>query len=216
MGATQWDRARTPGVSRRLSRAGHTPQVRGLDGAHLEPEREQQRGVHAAGAAALHPRGRPRRPQQQGCDLAGLERECGPPPRHGPVGHGWRRADGCWVFLGPLAPRVRVHLSAAEENGLCTAIVQPCMLGMRPRRDAPHFVPSCDHPTLGSVCARSFMSLHIRFSPVHKHIVWGLAKSLEPHQNFPRGGLNDITEPMGVACFGCSPPSMLVMPCVLI
>lgn len=50
-------------------------QVRGLDSKNLEPEREQLRRLHPAGAAPLHPRRRPRCAEQQRRHLTGLECE---------------------------------------------------------------------------------------------------------------------------------------------
>lgn len=65
-----------PRVSSRVCVPTGALQIRRLDGADLEPEREQHERLHAAGAAALHPRGRAGRAQQQGRHIPRLERKC--------------------------------------------------------------------------------------------------------------------------------------------
>lgn len=65
-----------PRVTSRVCVPTGVVQVWRFDSADLEPEREQHERLHAAGAAALHPRGRAGCAQQQGRDLAGLERKC--------------------------------------------------------------------------------------------------------------------------------------------
>lgn len=112
----------------------------------MEPQREQQRRLHAARAQALYTGRGARRPQQQRRDLAGLERKRAPPvnpackPRlsPGPVGRpsrgcccgaltrprrvlpsdstSARRVRGCWGAACSAGERRR----AAKERWRCT------------------------------------------------------------------------------------------------
>lgn len=74
-------RAAGGGELRRQGPRVFLAQIRRFHREDMEPQRKQQRGLHPAGVEALHTRGRPRRPQQQRRDLAGLERKPPPPPR---------------------------------------------------------------------------------------------------------------------------------------
>lgn len=51
-------------------------QIWRFDSTDMEPEWEQHEWLHTAGAQALHPGRGAGRAQQQGRDLAGLERKC--------------------------------------------------------------------------------------------------------------------------------------------
>lgn len=115
----------------------------------MEPQREQQRRLHAARAQALYTGRGARRPQQQRRDLAGLERKRAPPvnpackPRlsPGPVG---RPSRGCCCgaltrprrVLPNVIPRLR------DESGVVGG--QPALLGrgdVQPRKGG--VAPGC-------------------------------------------------------------------------
>lgn len=76
-----WNNWNCPWVRSRISIPPGVLQVWWFDSADLEPQWEQHERLHAAGAAALHPGRGAGRAQQQGRDIAGLERKCpGSPP----------------------------------------------------------------------------------------------------------------------------------------
>lgn len=120
------------------------PQLWRLHREDMEPQREQQRRLHAARAQALYTGRGARRPQQQRRDLAGLERKRAPPVnpacRLGPWGARPVAAVlGCSrgrVRSFPMIPRLR------DESGVVGG--QPALLGrgdVQPRKGG--VAPGC-------------------------------------------------------------------------